>query len=1074
MVAWRTQSLVASVFVTLVAAAGPSRPAEAQSVYGSIRGTVSDSLGPVAGAQVTLVGTAFTALADSAGSFAMDGVPAGVYRVRAEAAGRVAGDVADVRVPADGVMSVRVQLGRHDTAGTAPVVADGSLATRSTLDQTDLSERPVDDSRQAVGFLPGVVMRGISLGVEDVPDLTIRGSAADQTAVFVDGAPARFESLSQSALDLAGDGVGEASVLSGPVSAATPGARGASIAYVMRSGGPRFESGLGVGSDAPFSRGSTVGYNRFDAFAGGPIPGVSRLTWFAAGALYGQSSSYRGSGADTVPTFGLAGIDSVVTYPVSVNPMNPADTVSQTVAVPRFAQVSGQCGQLGGSGSAAAIAIRNNYGDDCEGLRRILDWTTSRRASAKLLYTYGAGSSLSLTGLASDAQHREYPGQDIADDQAYMGARRASQLAVLNWSHRLAQAFGGSLRITGNLSLASDTYQSGPLDVTSALATADPALGIELSRLRFAGLDGLPFPLTDSVVRQMRSGTFRPPFYQRPDLAAEQTFRFNPYGVAGGWPTSGLGGTAVVASETRLDGRVAAEWQARRGYAVEGGADFSRTDLSSYGSQIPPLYGWSGFLAHPRRTGLFGLGRWSEDGSAIEVGLRMDRYVTGSDFPKVPGRIFTNPAWFTGDTTYAARVARVFTPGRTQTHVSPSARVTYQVLPWMAVRAGVSQAVEVPPYQLLFANVNSDLSNSQGSLYGSDVTYVKSTLWEAGTRLRLSHGLVGDFSGYYKTNPSPYVFQGVSYYDPVIGGDPSQPNTSAGLLSTLQSNHAMGADLRIESNRDGAIGGSLSYSIERTHSAVADPVLTASPLLMSQPSDVTTQVLAGTLVLQGSSEAHGAAPLDGILRGARAVLTGRLTSGEPYAEQQDVGSGLLAPGIGCFEPNGQIACLHLPWTTSLDLRVSKAITVGRLRWTAYVEARNLLNLQNIIGAFAETGTQTNVVFKANSFLSPQLQQLISDAGPLWVSRPEVVNGVTQTVSGIDLTDCARYPSEFGARGVPDCLALRQVEARWGNGDEFYDTNEINRALNAWYNSLYGTWLFHGPARTARIGIEVEF
>ncbi|OYV66442.1 MAG: hypothetical protein B7Z72_11330, partial [Gemmatimonadetes bacterium 21-71-4] len=56
---------------------------------------------------------------------------------------------------------------------------------------------------------------------------------------------------------------------------------------------------------------------------------------------------------------------------------------------------------------------------------------------------------------------------------------------------------------------------------------------------------------------------------------------------------------------------------------------------------------------------------------------------------------------------------------------------------------------------------------------------------------------------------------------------------------------------------------------------------------------------------------------------------------------------------------------------------------------------------------------------------------------------------------------------------PD-LALRQVEARWGNGDGFYDTNEINRALGAWYNSLYGTSRFYGPARTARVGVEIAF
>ena len=1068
-----TQRLLASVLVTLVAAAGPLRQADAQSVYGGIRGTVSDSLGPVPGAQVTVVGTVFSAVANSAGRFAIDRVPAGPYAVRAAISGRDAGEVTGVQVPADGVVSVRVRLGRDETAGAVPVVADRGLATRTRLYQSDLAVRPVDDARQALGTLSGVVMRGTDLGVADIPDLAIRGSGADQTAVFVDGAPVRFETLSAAALDLPTDGIGEASVVTGPASVEIPGARSAAVAYVMRSGGPRFEAGIRTASDAPFSRAATVGFNRFDAFAGGPVPGAARLTWFVAGALYGQSSSYRGAGADTVPTFGLAGIDTVGNYATVPNPNDPADTIMQKVAVPRFAQVSGRCGQLGSNGSAAATLIRENYGYDCEGLRQILDWTTSRRASAKLLFTYGAGSSLSVTGLASDDQHRDNPGQNLADDQSYTGLRRASHLAVLNWSHRLTQVGGGVLRVTGNVSVASDADQSGPLDLNSALETPDPTMGIEFSRLRFAGLDGLPLPLTDAVIRQMRLGAFTPPLFGRNDLAPRQAFRFNPYGVSGGWPTDGLGGTAVVASETRLDGRIAAEWQSRRGQAIEAGADFSRTDLSSYQSAIFVAGGLNGFLAHPRRAGLFALGRLSGDSGLLEVGVRLDRYETGSDFPKVPGRIFTSMDWIFGDTTYDARVARVFDPGRTQAFLSPSVRASYQLLPGTSVRAGISQAVELPPYEMLFANVNGDRSSYQASGYGRDVSYVKSTLWELGFRHALSPSLVADVSGYYKTNPSPYVFQSEGYYDATIGGDPSQPNYFPYVLTTAASNDVLGADLRLEANRDGAVGGTVSYSIERTRTSLSYPVLQAT---QNQPAHVTTQVVAGTLTVQAPAAPEAASTLGAILRGARAVFAGRLTSGAPYGESGSALTGLLAPAFDCSNPNIELACLRLPWTASLDLRISKAVTVGRMRWTAYVEARNLLNLENVIGAFAGTGTQTNVMFEQNSFIAPQISQLRGDAGALWISRPETINGVTQTVSGIDLTDCSRYPADqYGnGRGVPDCLALRQVEARWGNGDEFYDTNEINRALNAWYDAFYGTWIFHGPARTARVGIEVDF
>jgi len=54
------------------------------------------------------------------------------------------------------------------------------------------------------------------------------------------------------------------------------------------------------------------------------------------------------------------------------------------------------------------------------------------------------------------------------------------------------------------------------------------------------------------------------------------------------------------------------------------------------------------------------------------------------------------------------------------------------------------------------------------------------------------------------------------------------------------------------------------------------------------------------------------------------------------------------------------------------------------------------------------------------------------------------------------------------------VALRRVEARFGNGDLLYTPAEQTRAFDTYYNSFFGPWRFHGPARTVRVGVEVAF
>src|SRR5581483_3118431 len=123
------------------------------------------------------------------------------------------------------------------------------------------------------------------------------------------------------------------------------------------------------------------------ASLGGPI--IGHLTFFLSGTIEGQKStmtdldvSSTGAVAELSqpfdvpwgtqndrPIFIMAGVDTVVHQPDQVG-KNPTDSIS--VAIPRFVQYNGTCGDYGAAASAGANStdaqqIRNNYGYSCQG-----------------------------------------------------------------------------------------------------------------------------------------------------------------------------------------------------------------------------------------------------------------------------------------------------------------------------------------------------------------------------------------------------------------------------------------------------------------------------------------------------------------------------------------------------------------------------------------------------------------------------------------------------------------------------------------------------------------------------------
>src|SRR5438132_8832821 len=233
----------------------------------------------------------------------------------------------------------------RDTAGVAPL-------TSETVIRGDLLRAlPVDDSRQALILAPAVVLRGGDIGIGVAPVIAIRGSRLGAAAVYVDGAPVRFQAFGTQAMAPGTFGIDRISVTTGVPAASVLDAGGGVISYVTAAGGQRLTGIWRTETDEPFGDGSTVGYNRFEGWVGGPVPGVARLTWAASGTLYGQRSQYYGPGAADQPAYVLGGLDTLV---------QSTDASGSTVTVPppRFVQWSGSC-------SAA-----DHAGLDCQGLRR--------------------------------------------------------------------------------------------------------------------------------------------------------------------------------------------------------------------------------------------------------------------------------------------------------------------------------------------------------------------------------------------------------------------------------------------------------------------------------------------------------------------------------------------------------------------------------------------------------------------------------------------------------------------------------------------------------------------------------
>jgi hypothetical protein len=1100
-----------------------SAPLAAQAVTGKIEGTVSDQAGaPVANAQVFVVGTSFGAVTNDKGYYFINNVPVGTYTVRAQFIGYAPAEVRNVRVQGGQTVTNDIKMqssavvltGITVETAAQPIVPRDQVTSKSIVSGQVIERLPVNDVREALRLEPGVVESGNSKG------LVIRGGRPGEAAIFVDGVLVRNSQMGQTNLQLGTNALEEASVTTGAVGAEFGEAQSGVFAFVTKSGGQKYQGALSLSTDQVGDLWRNVGQHRFEGSFSGPIS--SALTFFVGGTVTGnQSGTCTGLlGCGDIqrdrdverPIYVASGVDTVVSQPVDFgNPLS--DTIN--VSIPRFVQYSGYCSNSPSGSTQLKQDISSNYGVECQGLRMPLSANSILTGNASLLWTYGTGSKVRLSGATSQNQWRNLPTLDLYNSSNQTGSRIGQNVFTLNWTQNLARSAERAMSIDFFASYQKEHDITGVLTRESELDSRDPTGGFLLSPLKFlvdfnsthdvtigtTTYTGVHW-LDDKQIQCLQAGQSAcqdlAPFLDRNDLISAQPYRMNPYAAeqSSRLPmfTSGVDNAFTLIKENRWQFRANFDWQADRYNRVKLGGEYHTFDTRRYNSGMISAFGLNGYAEKPNRMGAYVEDRLDLGDVVLVGGLRFDQFDSKSSFPVVPGRIssVTDPSVTIDGKTYnftpfdPLNPTANFVKAPSHTAWSPSVQVSFPVTEHSNFRLSYAHQVQAPDFDLIYRGKNTDLSQSnRNQTYGRDLDFAKTIIFEFGIRHAFSQDMVLDISAYNKDKTADVSGRLFRLPDPGAGGITGDWR----VFNNADFGNVRGLDFRLDRRFSTIFSGSMGYTFQVAKSTGSDPFSyfrttarvinsltneTALPPQAILPTDDNrTHNITGAMTLQFPTDWRRGTTLGTVLRDVGLAATFRFASGLPYTRIRNSGEG-VAQGEAPLEFTNiePINASTMPWFKNVDLRVTKGFRAGSMDWTLFGEAKNLFNWQNVLNLFLETGDVVNAQHRAK-YVDEQMAQLETEAE---------ANHLLKQVGGenaVDLSSpgvCTSWSSRTGsgAGGPVDCVLLQRAEARFGNGDGVYTATEYRSAYDAWYNLQQAPDRFYGAGRRIRVGAELAF
>ncbi len=1084
---------------------------------GKVEGRVRDNAGaPIANAQVFVVGTAFSALSNAQGYYFINNVPVGSMDMRSAFVGYRP-------VVARGVLVRGGQTSTQDFALEASVVevqaievtAEKPLVPRDQVTSKPIvsgeltDQLPADRINAVLALQPGVVASSNNR------DISIRGGRGDENITYIDGVPvqagnrggaftgggiggASGTGITAGQVSVPTNGFSEATITTGAVAAEFGNAQSGVISLETKTGGSSFKGNLGFESDgfAGVRHNNSVGFSRVQAGINGPI--AQNLTFSVNGALEGQQSGTTGKDPE-VPLYAPVGIDTTMAVPTAATASDPLIDTSY-VPVSTFAVYRGNCSDIQSNNAD----IKNNYGVECQGVRFQRSASSNYSVVGKLNYSFGAGNRVTLSSNLTQNQGRNFGYTTQLNPTQATGFRNVNNLYTVSGNFNLNRSAERALALEAYLSYQTDRTLGSPMTSQSELDTRDPFMGFMITPIEFRfNFDN--FELNDQLLNNYRNntpGSRRSPYdlENTAQYAVVDQYRNNPYGLLGwsesGGPTSRLN----MYRENRIVGRVGLDWQADRFNRVKVGGDLTRYDMNYYSHALTSQAFSDVWHEKPTRYSGFMSDRLDLGDVVVDLGLRYDWYKTGASrtfLLDTFANSATNGQWvyYPRVSTYGADDPTLQKNVQDANHgyLSPHIQVAFPVTQKTNFRLSYAHQVQAPDFGTMITGINTDINiTNSNHVYGSDLDFGKTITFEFGVRHEFNPDMVLDISAYNKDKLADASARLVSLYDPKRG----TPNDIR-LFTSADFGNVRGIDMQLQRRFGNLFTGQVSYTFQDAKNTGSDPytyinfgsrivdILSGGnaqpPQAILPTANSRTHTVAGVMSLNFPDGWNQGTAVGTVLQnfGVNAIF--RYASGTPYTacplSQNE--SNIASDG------NGGTACsgsqsdqasdangVRLPSFKQLDMRFTKGFAIGGVDLTAYLDARNILNLTNILQVFQATRdvrnqTEADITWANDSsqFGDEAKRSGAYDNGNIDLS----FGGITDPRAG-----CGAWVTASNQPSPVNCVYMIRAEERFGDGDHIFTLEEQRRASTSQYLTGRGLNNFYGAPRRMRLGLEINF
>jgi hypothetical protein len=545
----------------------------------------------------------------------------------------------------------------------------------------------------------------------------------------------------------------------------------------------------------------------------------------------------------------------------------------------------------------------------------------------------------------------------------------------------------------------------------------------------------------------------------RSELGTAAEFRINPYGTFG-YNTRGMGGTFGFSEEKQMQLRATVDWQVNRQNRLKFGGDYTDIDTRFASIGYRSLSFAQMWVENPKRASLFVQDRLDLGDVVIEGGLRYDRFDPNTNFAVTPGYFNLDD-----ETSFYAAPVR--------STLSPRLGVSFPVTVNSTFRLSYGHFAQVPDLNEYYFGKNTDFfrfrNTNTNDRFATPADIGKTIAFEFGYRQLLGPDFVLDISAFNRDKTKDATYRKLAWDDPTNPGQTAYLNT----LTNSDFGTIRGVDAQLRRRFGRVVDAMLAYSYQDARNTGTDPLTftnlfariegNANALLGLPPNPAqairATEENRKHNVTGNFTVAFPNNYENALLRNFGLFGTFRFISGLPYSPVTDVGDALVTgPPTGLFSGelrDDEISTARMPWIKTFDLKAQKGLRLMGWNAQVFVDARNVLDLENRSSVFLTTGDiHDEEVFNSQ------------------------INSTRRTLGGGDLQSNINLSSlevaGAGVRNEVDLVSLRRVEARFGNGDGMFTADEQIRAFRAALDLGNGPHNFIDAGRRVRLGFEITF